>query len=1115
MKFYSYLAVFCAFPFLALGGPINLQEDDESIAAISKRKNIPSGTENRTPRYGAPAPEFGDSADEPSDNAGIVLHPRAAPHRVIRSTSSHSKRPTKTNPPGNNRNRRPRPSPSTLSTNTASISSNSTSNSTATGTETGPSSIETGHRGRPHGSKTTPKQPHGNPGKHTTNTGSATADPTSANTRRHRANPRKHTTNTESAASAQTSSNVRLDTASSAQTTGKAPPSRHARRPAFPTKTSGDKGAQATASSSGNSTNTAEAASRPTRPPSRGSKGSHATDTAATDTAATDTAATDTAATDTATDVTDEDATATDATATDDTATETADSTDTAGTADPTETSSSDDTSLTDDAPPYNLKNITCDDLNGLNASARWDAVDGDNMLQTFINMYNSDKLVCDQCFNQRPSDCPASDRKRPQCQTGINAQSKLKGATDPSWTVAAGLFAQNENVDDLSCDIGPNQCNVAASCDECNGPGSYAILKSLATAHNSFEANYEAIEEAGNACDKQMNAFSDTFAPLPDTEGEGLGIIIMTALIGGLAGFIPGVGGAAAGLATGLGAGIGIHEFYSHQPGPADTAGPLGSIVKAIKSAYIEFANNLFHNGEYTHKTSDGLRDVKITLQDLMSGGELMQQDADPKNYFSNLVPTYEKTLFQQLALITWQNLEKDGNEHVPFIAFDKGPCDKVDTNNKDAVGNAMIDGVGDLDVSVDFQGDCYYLLDAYPDSDPNSYSEQYPHCVGAHALPGGTHKDMKDNADTFADLSLEDFVIPSVLGWQNNSKQNGYKAAATNGNLIKDPQEQGVVNIPVCDFVGNREMPGVDCPKLDEKTYHNKKCDTVPASEGKNPKGVFQVGKCRAHVEQFQKDEGNTNLLHDYQVAVDVFDNSNRQIGQASKQSAAKPLEVVNANLPFNIIVVPGGTDDDPMNFWFADQYWDSNNKDRCSVGAYDSGSRKMDCTFDCGPPPEPLPVSATKDHPLPNPAVKAVAAGTSFVNTYVRPSATAPAVSATPTYKSGKCRFHCVQYQKNEGQDINPTNDYMVQLTFQQDGGDVFMDSGKISAPADKEVEIPGLKKKFIVKAGKVDSDPMHFKYDNFEFQSDQEEHCSEGKEENGFEDGNKDMDCNFDC
>ncbi|KAL9040590.1 MAG: hypothetical protein Q9214_004427, partial [Letrouitia sp. 1 TL-2023] len=1091
-------------------------EDDESansIAAISKRKNIPSGTENRTPRYGAPAPEFGNSADESGNNPGIDLHPRAAPHRVIRSTSSHATRPAKTQPPSNNRNRRPRPKPSTQSTKTASISSNST----ATGTETGPSSTGTGHRGKPHGSKTTRKQPHHNPGKHTTNTGSATADQTSTNARPHGAhpNPRKHTTNTESAASAQTSSNVGSDTASSAQTTGKAPPSRHARRPAFPTKTSGGKGGRSTASSSGNSTDTAGTGSSPTRPPSRGSKGSHATDTAATDTAATDTAATDTAATDTA--ATDGDATATDATATDDTATQTANSTDTAGTADPTETSSSDDTSLTDDAPPYNLKNITCDDLNNLNASAQWDAVDGDNMLQTFINMYNSDKLICKECFGMLKSDCNSKDRT---CQTGIKSLSKLKGATDSSWTVAAGHFAQNENVDDLSCDIGPSQCTVAASCDECNGPGSYAILKSLSTAHNSFEANYEAIEEAGNACDKQMNAFSDTFAPLPDTNGEGLGIIIMTALIGGLAGFIPGIGGALAGLATGLGAGIGIHEFYSHQPGPADTAGPLGSVVKAIKSAYIEFANNLFHNGEYVHKTSDGLRDVKITLQDLMSGGELMQQDADPKNYFSNLVPTYEKTLFQQLALITWQNLEKDGNTHVPFIAFDKGPCNKVDTKNKDTIGYSTVDGVGDLDVSVDFQGDCYYLLDAYPDEDQNSYSEQYPHCDGAHALPGGTHKDMKDNSDVFAELSLEDFVIPSVLGWQNNSKQNGYKAAATNGNLIKDPQEQGVVNIPICDYIGNADMPGVDCPKLSQTTDHDKKCETIPASEGKNPKGVFQVGKCRAHVEQFQKDEGDTehgnfNPLHDYQVSVDVFDDSNRQIGQASKQSAAKPLQVVNANLPFDIIVVPGGTDNDPMNFWFADQYWDSNDKDRCKVGDYDSGSRKMDCSFDCGPPPDPPPVSATKDHPLPNPAVPAKAAGTSFVNTYIKPSATAPAVSATPTYKSGKCRFHCVQYQKNEGQDINPTSDYMVQLTFQQDGGDVFMDSGKISAPTDKEVEIPGLKKKFIVKAGAVDSDPMHFKYDNTEFASDQKDHCSADTRENGFQDGNKDIDCNFDC
>ena len=108
-------------------------------------------------------------------------------------------------------------------------------------------------------------------------------------------------------------------------------------------------------------------------------------------------------------------------------------------------------------------------------------------------------------------------------------------------------------------------------------------------------------------------------------------------------------------------------------------------------------------------------------------------------------------------------------------------------------------------------------------------SYTPNQPKfkCGGSHALPGGRAKDLRDNEGNFGGLSLEDFIEPSVNDWKGNGNKNGYPLASQNGTPVKSPTDAGAINIPVCDFLGNKDAPGVKCPKLGERLAMNEdKC-------------------------------------------------------------------------------------------------------------------------------------------------------------------------------------------------------------------------------------------------------------------------------------------------
>ncbi|KAL8753166.1 MAG: hypothetical protein Q9184_005499 [Pyrenodesmia sp. 2 TL-2023] len=797
----------------------------------------------------------------------------------------------------------------------------------------------------------------------------------------------------------------------------------------------------------------------------------------------------------------------------------TADNTATA--ADAEDITSPNDRQLSDeDAPAWNLKNITCDDFLGIRRPAdKWNAADGDNAVQDFINMYNSDKLYCPECFGYTKEQC---DSESKLCSEGIRTRATPEGG-NASWTIAAALFGKYDNADRFTCQIGPNECATAPKCEELNdgdGASSAALLQST---------NYDAIQEAGHACDTQMSKFSDVFAPVPDSEGEVIALIVLTAVLGGLTAFLGLAGGAMAGIAVGLGSGIGMERFFSSKPGPQDTSSTLGLIVDEVLKTYAEMTNRLFQDGEFSHPSSDGRTDVKLTLQNMAREGKLVSPDMDPKSHFTGLKPNYKRILFQQLALITWTNLAVDGKTHVPFIALEKGACDQVDGEREGSLEKVGLgfDGIEKLDVQIDYQGDCYYLLDGVPDS-RSSYSGSGS-CIGK-ALPGGTNKELTENADEFSELEIAEFIIPSVLGWQAHAKTNGYQSAAANGNLIKDVRAPGVVNIPVCDYHTDPKQPGVGCPIIG-RVISETKCDLIGSGEGQNPPGQYSQGGCRAHVIQWQKNQvkNNANQLPDYQLSVNIYDQTNRMVGSATKQSAAKALEVTDTSLPYNLIVVPGGVDSDPVSFWYADQYWtskDTGDPHKCQGGdgddnEYDNGVRQMDCAFDC-PLPDPdeeAPASATIDHPLPTPAVEAVPGLSSYVNTWSKTAGPAPAAE-TPTYASGVCPMKITQYQRNN-KDKNPTNDYQLEISVKDAMGGQAASFPKQPCPSGKPMVMQGLRGgDFTITVGKnldvplEDGSPLSFSWRGEDFDTDTLQ-CAHDNRAGGYEGGDRELNCNLNC
>lgn len=752
----------------------------------------------------------------------------------------------------------------------------------------------------------------------------------------------------------------------------------------------------------------------------------------------------------------------------------------------------------------WNLKNVSCGDFSyTVNGSQQWALVNGDLVVSTFESMFASNALICPDCWGGNNNTCTSSDWR---CRSGLRELSQPNASVPARWDTAAAHFARQGSETDLTCGIMQTECSGAPDCTACNGPGPWAIIKSLETMQNLMENIYNAIIQAGVACNTQMTLFSKVFAPLPSIEDQTLASTLYAEIFGGMLGVIP-IVGAIGGVASGVASAVGLSNTFANAPGPIDTATVLGLMANQTASTYANFAADLFAKGSTSLTSKDSKINKTATLQDQMKDGALMQQQQDPNGYYTALIPIYQRVLFQQLALFTWQNLEPqdtavlevDGGQHMAFISFDNEPCDQVDSKTPGTLLNKWNDLVK-YDANTTYDGRCYYLLNAYVyyevhDNGVTSAQTGNRIC-SSMAFPGGTNEALTANAD---------FIVPAVRGWQAYGNLNGYPTAASNGVLPTDPQAAASVSIPICDYANNEEDPGAGCPKLTSKVTGTS-CDTYP---GANQPGAYNPGSCRVHVTQYQPNSGD-NPLDYYEMEISIFDNSNIEIGQATKQSAHDSLVIANSVLPFQLIVATGA-DQDTITFWYADQYWDS--KTGCGhMGAYDSGSRQGDCDFKCPYPAsgDPPPVSAAIAHPVPGPTFAAIAGSVTYKNTFITATPTATPTSPAADYPRGMCSVHIVQFQKHEdGQ--NETGDYQINAVMYDGKGKAFWDNGKIPAPGGKPVELYGLVDTVTLTAGNIDDDPFTVNYQGDTWKTNDKGKCKVS----GYGNGRRYFECPLVC
>ena len=102
-----------------------------------------------------------------------------------------------------------------------------------------------------------------------------------------------------------------------------------------------------------------------------------------------------------------------------------------------------------------------------------------------------------------------------------------------------------------------------------------------------------------------------------------------------------------------------------------------------------------------------------------------------------------------------------------------------------------------------------------------------------------------------------------------------------------------------------------------------------------------------------QYQKNEGDpdsTGGNSNYRFDITIKDDQQELVGELYYADAPGGQGVdVDSALPWVLIVTAQNVDDDPVQFAYGDQSWDSNSG-QCSVGGYDSGARQMDCGFTC---------------------------------------------------------------------------------------------------------------------------------------------------------------------
>ncbi|KAF1911513.1 hypothetical protein BDU57DRAFT_598800 [Ampelomyces quisqualis] len=107
------------------------------------------------------------------------------------------------------------------------------------------------------------------------------------------------------------------------------------------------------------------------------------------------------------------------------------------------------------------------------------------------------------------------------------------------------------------------------------------------------------------------------------------------------------------------------------------------------------------------------------------------------------------------------------------------------------------------------------------------------------------------------------------------------------------------------------------------------------------------YRPGWCGVHVTQYQKPDPSKDQ---YRLSAKLIDQNQNEIGNTA--DVIEPKVELSSRLPLPFFVKSRAVDSDPLDFEYDGVKWDSNNKNNhfCSVGAYDSGKREIDCGFTC---------------------------------------------------------------------------------------------------------------------------------------------------------------------
>jgi len=723
-------------------------------------------------------------------------------------------------------------------------------------------------------------------------------------------------------------------------------------------------------------------------------------------------------------------------------------------------------------------------------------------------------------------------------------AQAAFPGQTFSTfvWSVfnqTGGAFTQGSKA---NCqNVRDNICSNAIQCGQ-NGisPAGYAIVNSMVQMNQMYSMQDKAITDAFNSMNGLMTQMIRDFAPTPKNNDA-----IFEAVLGGLSAVLGLV--TAGGLSTAINAvqtvvkvteattttlknvvSFGLttsNLILSKIPAPK-SPGDQTLDIQALLTAAINSLNAVV-DGTLTGLASAQGPSNQALLTGLLNTGLLLQMSSNSSMLQSTQVAQTNQAvsiLWGQMIPIAWSLSTQNLRPFILRMDVKDGACGKPNSDMSDLFSGDAIKSFW-----CDSLGNTFWLLNGINQNPCSGEAAGRGTCSRSRQMFGALPGLSKLDGTVYGGITTQAIIKSSYGGFMNNNKKNGYTIpTAPVGQVANDMSITGTSGLPMA---GGITAPGffnftmcLDYKEarttLASSSSSGAICGTVPSigtsSTGLNAPGQFTPGWCGVHIVQYQKREGNQNLLNQYQVEVTIKDSAGLLVGTATKQPISAPLAIADSSLPYQLIVSTGNIDKDPVSFWYGDQYWDSTSKaNHCSFGGYDSGTRQGDCGFTCNLPAGPPAVSATVAHKLPAAATPAAPGVTEIVNTYITPSPTPtpaagspPPPAPKPTYATGRCHVHVVQYQKHEGS-TNPTGNYEIEATLFDGKGIPLSESGKVAAPAGKVIVVKGLVSDFDVTVGNIDNDPIAFSFAGQKFSS--KGGCKVG----GYDSGSRNMDCGFSC